>query len=62
MYFDEPAEVFDRSMEKPMAAVMLATGLFTVLFVAYPAPITEAAADAAAVLFPMDGTSVAVVR
>ena len=62
MYFDEPAEVFDRPIEMPMAAVLLATGLFTALFAAFPAPIIEAAADAAAVLFPVDGTSVAAMR
>jgi NADH-quinone oxidoreductase subunit N len=46
MYMDEPAGRF-LPMPKPVAAVLLLTGIFVILFFIYPAPLV-AAADAAA--------------
>ncbi len=52
MYFDEPAEEFERPIGREIAVVIGVTGLFVVLFVVFPSPIVDAAASAAAVLFP----------
>jgi NADH-quinone oxidoreductase subunit N len=51
MYFDEPAEVLDRPIDRDMGMVLTATGLFTLLFIFYPAPVVDAASRAAATLF-----------
>lgn len=51
MYFDEPAEVIDPVGDDAMTGVMVATGLFTLLFFVLPAPVLTAAATAAASLF-----------
>jgi NADH-quinone oxidoreductase subunit N len=50
MYFDEPAPAFDR-MDHGLRLVLGATGLFVILFAAYPGPLVEAAAAAAKSLF-----------
>jgi NADH-quinone oxidoreductase subunit N len=51
MYFDAPAEPFDRPLERPVAIVMLAASAFTLLFSIYPAPLFSGASAAAAALF-----------
>lgn len=51
MYFDEPEEVFDGTAGREVGIVMTITGLFTLLFFLYPAPLEAAAGAAAAVLF-----------
>jgi NADH-quinone oxidoreductase subunit N len=51
MYFDEPADAFERSSGGEIKAVMAVMGLFTLLFVVYPGPLEGAAEAAAAVLF-----------
>ena len=51
MYFDEPAEVLDSPIGRDMVTVLFATGLFTLFFWIFPAPIVNAAAAAAATLF-----------
>ena len=51
MYFDEPREVFDRPVEQPMTLVLTATGLFTMFFILFPAPVINAASAAARSLF-----------
>jgi NADH-quinone oxidoreductase subunit N len=50
MYFDEPAEPFDR-VEPVMKAILVVTGLFTLLFFVYPQPLLDAAEVAAKALF-----------
>jgi len=50
MYFDAPAGAFDRRAQS-LSVVVAATGLFTVFFFLYPAPIVNAAQLAAAVIF-----------
>jgi len=50
MYFDEPAESF-APMARELRIVLGVTGLFTILFFAYPAPLVSAAAAAAKSLF-----------
>jgi NADH-quinone oxidoreductase subunit N len=50
MYFDEPAERFE-PMPGVLATVLGGSGLFVLLFVAYPAPLVSAAATAAKSLF-----------
>jgi len=52
MYFDEPKEVFDRQADDSLAAVLTGTGVVTMFFFLYPAPILNGAAMAAAALFP----------
>src|SRR3546814_16068629 len=47
MYFDDPVEVLDRPIDRDMGVVLTATGLFTLLFILYPAPVVDAAARAA---------------
>ncbi|KZD09855.1 NADH-quinone oxidoreductase subunit NuoN [Oceanibaculum pacificum] len=51
MYFDEPVETLDRPIGREMGAVIAVSGLFTLLFFVWPAPILNAAAQAAASLF-----------
>jgi len=50
MYFDPPAERFE-PMPGVLATVLGGSGLFVLLFVAYPAPLVNAAATAAKSLF-----------
>jgi NADH-quinone oxidoreductase subunit N len=50
MYFDEPARAFE-PMPRELSAVLAVTGLFNLLFFAYPAPLVEAATAAARSLF-----------
>ncbi len=52
IYFDDPAEPFVRPVGAGIALVTTATGLFTLLFFAYPAPLLSGAAAAAAALIP----------
>ncbi len=52
MYFDEPAESFDRPIGKEMTGVLVITGVFTLLFFVVPGPVVDSAAAAAASLFP----------
>ena len=51
MYFDEPAEAFDRTAGREVGAIMAVAGIFTLLFFVFPSPIVEGAGQAAAVLF-----------
>jgi NADH-quinone oxidoreductase subunit N len=55
MYFDEPAEAFDRSAGREVGTIMAVSGLFTLLFFVFPTPIVGAASKAAAVLFSAAG-------
>ena len=50
MYFDAPAERFD-PMDAPLAAVLGVSGLFTLLYFVYPAPLVAVAEAAARSLF-----------
>jgi NADH-quinone oxidoreductase subunit N len=51
MYFDEPAEAFDKMAGREVGTIMAVSGLFTLLFFVFPTPIVSAASKAAAVLF-----------
>jgi len=51
MYFDEPADAFDRSAGREVGTIMAVSGFFTLLFFVFPTPIVGAASRAAAVLF-----------
>jgi NADH-quinone oxidoreductase subunit N len=57
MFFDEPAEAFDRPIGWEMTAILWVTGAVTLLFFVVPGPILDSAAAAAAVLFPGTATS-----
>ncbi|MEZ5873752.1 MAG: NADH-quinone oxidoreductase subunit NuoN [Hyphomicrobiales bacterium] len=50
MYFDDPAERFE-PMQAPLAVVLGVTGLFTLLYFVYPAPLVGFASAAAKSLF-----------
>ena len=52
MYFDEPSEAFDRPIGRAMGAILAVTGVFTLFFILFPAPIEQAATSAAMTLFP----------
>ncbi len=52
MYFDEAADPFDQPMGRELSVVLVATGLFTLLFFVYPTPLLDGAEAAAAALFP----------
>ena len=52
MYFDEAAEPLARPVRGDLGVVMTVTGLFTILFFVFPAPILAAAGNAARALFP----------
>ena len=51
MYFDEPAEAFDRPMGRSLAAIVAVSSALVVAFIAFQTPIVRAAEVAAAVLF-----------
>ncbi|MFG1204797.1 NADH-quinone oxidoreductase subunit NuoN [Xanthobacter aminoxidans] len=50
MYFDEPVDAFD-PMPTELKAVLAVSGLFTIFYFVYPAPLIEAASVAARSLF-----------
>jgi NADH-quinone oxidoreductase subunit N len=50
MYFDDPAPAFD-PMGNALRSIVAVTGIFVILFFAYPGPLVEAAAVAAKSLF-----------
>jgi len=52
MYFDDPAPVFVRPMPGELTVVLGLSGLFTMFFVVYPAPLMAGAQAAAAALLP----------
>lgn len=52
MYFDEATEAFDRPIGPAMVAIIGGSGLFNLLFFAWPTPLVAAAGQAAASLFP----------
>ena len=51
MYFDEPLEGLDRSIGREMLLILGGTAVVTLFFFAYPGPILDVAAVAAAALF-----------
>jgi NADH-quinone oxidoreductase subunit N len=51
MYFDEPAEQFERPMAREVGVVMAASALFTAFFFVYPGPLIAGAEAAASILF-----------
>ena len=52
MYFDEPAEPFIQPMPGELATVLGITGVFTMLFFVYPAPLIVGAQAAVGALLP----------
>jgi NADH-quinone oxidoreductase subunit N len=50
MYFDEPAEPFERPIGAEMGAIIAAAGLFNLLFFIYPSPFVAGAQAAASAL------------
>jgi NADH-quinone oxidoreductase subunit N len=51
MYFDEPADAFDRLPGREVGVVLVATGLFVAFFFLAPSSVLDAAAVAAKSLF-----------
>ncbi len=51
MYFDPPVENFDRPVGRDIAAILVGTTLFILLFFVHPAPVLDGAQAAAATLF-----------
>ncbi|MEO5373073.1 MAG: NADH-quinone oxidoreductase subunit NuoN [Alphaproteobacteria bacterium] len=52
MYFDEPAEAFDKPVGRAVGLVLAGSSLFILFFFLYPAPLLTGAGSAAAALFP----------
>lgn len=52
MYFDEPADPFDRPIGRELSIIVAATTLFTLLFFAWPTELLQAAQAAASALMP----------
>jgi NADH-quinone oxidoreductase subunit N len=52
MYFDEPADAFDRLLGREVGVVLTVTGLFIAFFFVFPSPMLAAATAAAKSLFP----------
>ena len=52
MYFDKPAEGFDKPMGAEISTVLGITGFVTLFFFVYPTPVIKGAQAAAALLFP----------
>ena len=51
MYFDEAADVFDRPIGREIGVILFASTMFVTFFFVHPAPVLDAAASAARVLF-----------
>ena len=51
MYFDEPAEAFDRPVDREIGVIVVGAGIFILFFFLYPGPLLTGAAAAAASLF-----------
>ena len=51
MYFDEPAEAFDRPIGREMTVILTGTSLLTLLFFVVPGPLMSGAAAAVSALF-----------
>ena len=51
MYFDEPAEAFDKPMGRSLGAIIAVSSVLVVVFIAFQTPIVRAAEIAATVLF-----------
>jgi NADH-quinone oxidoreductase subunit N len=51
MYFDEPAEAFDRDGNREIGVLTTAAALFVALFIIFAAPVIEGAEAAAGILF-----------
>ena len=51
MYFDEPAEAFDKPMGRSLGAIVAISSVLVVAFIAFQTPIVRAAEIAATVLF-----------
>ena len=51
MYFEEPVDVFDRPISRPITIVLAVSAFLMVFFILYPAPLLDSAAIAAAALF-----------
>ena len=51
MYFDEPAEAFDKPMGRSLGAIVAVSSVLVVVFIAFQTPIVRAAEIAATVLF-----------
>jgi len=52
MYFDEPADPFDRPISRELKAVLVISAIVILFFFIYPAPIVDAADAATHALFP----------
>ncbi len=52
MYFDEPAPALEAPLSRELSVVLGLSGLFTLFFFVYPAPLIEGAQAAAAALLP----------
>ena len=52
MYFDEPAEAFERPIAGEMVLILAGAGVFNLFFFVYPSPIIAGAQAAAAALLP----------
>ncbi len=52
IYFDEPAPVFEPKMGASLAAIVAASGIFTLFFILVASPLVNIASAAAASLFP----------
>ncbi|KAB7739288.1 NADH-quinone oxidoreductase subunit NuoN [Parvibaculum sedimenti] len=52
MYFDEPVQALDAPMSRELSIVLGLSGLFTLFFFVYPAPLIASAEAAAAALLP----------
>ncbi|HTQ12439.1 MAG TPA: NADH-quinone oxidoreductase subunit NuoN [Rhizomicrobium sp.] len=52
MYFDEPAQPFDRDHGTPLNAIMAASGAFTLLFIVGAAPLVAVASEVSRTLLP----------
>ena len=55
MYFDDPAEAFDRPMGRDLVPVVVVTAVFTVFFFLYSGPLLESAGEAAEALVGSGG-------
>ena len=51
MYFDEPADAFDRTAGREVIVITTFAAVFTLLFFIFPSPIVNAATKAASSLF-----------
>ena len=55
VFFDDLLDILDKPIERPLRLIIVATGIVTILFFLWPAPLLDSASAAATALFSTPG-------